>query len=81
MCDYDTDEELETRLLFRKPKSSKELQLILCHVKNHGLKKNKKYLQKFRKNLSAKLWTRKNKELYSSLMRKSPREESLEEKK
>jgi len=73
MCDYDTDEELETKLLFRKPKSSKELQLVLCHVKNHGLKKNKKYLQKFRKNLSAKLWTRKNKELYSSLMRKSKR--------
>ena len=38
MCDYDTDEELETKLLFRKPKSSKELQLVLCHVKNHGLK-------------------------------------------
>ena len=39
MCDYDTDEELETKLLFRKPKSSKELQLILCHVKKAWIKK------------------------------------------
>ena len=61
-CDYDTDEELETKLLFRKPKTSTELNLVLCHVKNHGLKKNKKNLQKFRKNLPKRLWTNKNKE-------------------
>ena len=69
-CDYDTDEELETKLLFRKPKTSKELNLVLCHVKNHGLKNKKKNLQKFRKNLPKRLWTIKNKELYSSLILK-----------
>ena len=39
MCDYDTDEELETRLLFRKPKSSKELTTYIMPCEKSWIKK------------------------------------------
>ena len=66
---YVTDEELETHLLLHKAKTTKELLLVLDHVKRHGGSSIRKYeLVSYKKNTPKKIWTRKAKKLYKSLL-------------
>ena len=78
---YITDEELETKLLLRKAKTTKELLLVLNHVKRHGGSSiNKNELLTYKKNTPKKIWTQKALKLYNTLIKKNKQENKKRKK-
>ena len=78
---YTTDEELETKLLLRPAKTTKELLLVLNHVERHGKITSTliKDLKKYRKSTLEKIWSKRALKLYNNLIKsknKSKRKKS-----
>lgn len=80
---YTTDEELETKLLLRPAKTTKELLLVLNHVERHGKITSTliKDLKKYRKSTPEKIWSKHALKLYNNLIKsKSKRRKSKQSK-